>query len=106
MLDGSHITISLYRVDKGEKEKQYLPLSGDWNEYLGFSTFGKPNPSPRGGGRYSWGGRQFLCAIGFYFRIYQEWQDKNDNPGLKSFLELDPEESTTGIPRILDKVFW
>lgn len=102
MIDTSHIAISLARVTPGE----YLPPSGSWEVYLGYTPGRRPNPSPLGGGRYSWGKDQFLCAIGFYARIYHDWQEANGNPGLAAFLSQDPAPGTTGIPRLLDKVFW
>ncbi len=102
MIDTSHIAVSLNNIASGE----YLPPGGSWDMYLGYAPKRKPNPSPCGGGRYSWGKDQFLCAIGFYARIYQEWQETNSYPSLAAFLSQDPVEGTTGIPRLLDKVFW
>ena len=101
MIDTSH-GISLYNVASGE----YLPPGDSWDEYLGYTLEGKPNPSPRGSGRYQWAKDHFLCAIGFYARIYHDWQEANGCPGMTAFLSLDPVQGTTGIPRLLDKVFW
>ena len=102
MIDTSHIGISLYNVASGE----YLPPGDSWDEYLGYTPEGKYNPSPRGDGRKSWKRDQFLCAIGLYARIYHDRQEANGCPGVTAFLALDPVEGTTGIPRLLDKVFW
>jgi len=102
MIDISHIGISLYNIHNDD----YLPPVGAWIEYLGYKPNGKANPSPRGAGRNSWKAAQYLCTIGFYARIYSVWQINNGNPGLKAFLNLDSSKHTTGIPRVLDKVFW
>lgn len=100
IIDTSHIAVSLNNIASGE----YLPPGGSWDMYHGYAPKRKHNPSPRGCSRYSWGKDQFLCAIGFYARIYQEWQEANSYPGLVAFLFQDPIEGTTGIPRLLDKV--
>ncbi len=101
MIDINHTAISLYNVAPGE----YLTLSS-WDEYLGYTPRGKINPSPRGGGCKRWRKDQFLCAIGFYAQIYHDWQKANGHPGMAAFLSQDPTQGTTGIPRLLDKVFW
>lgn len=102
MIDTRHIGISLFNIAPGE----YLPPGDSWDEYLGYTPRGKINPSPRGGSRNRWRKDQFLCANGFYARIYHEWQEANGNPGMTAFLFLDPVQGTTGIPRLLEKVFW
>lgn len=102
IIDSSHIGISLYNVFK----QDYTPTQGTWDKYLGHTPKGKVNPSPRGEGRTNWGADQYLCAIGFYSKIYNAWQEINKQQGLEVFLSLDPVEGTTGIPRLLDKVFW
>jgi len=65
-----------------------------------------PNPSPCGAGAQNWGSSQLLCAIGFYERIYEEWQTRNSQPGLQAFLTLDSSRGTTGVPRVVDKIMW
>lgn len=102
MIDISHIGISLYNIHKDD----YLPPTGDWIQYLGYKPKNKLNPSPRGAGRNYWNIDQYLCAIGLYARIYNIWQKIKNNPGKKDFLSLDPLDGATGIPRVLDKVFW
>jgi len=102
IIEPKHIGISLFNLAPGE----YLPPGDSWNTYLGYTPRRKINPSPRGGGRCRWRRDQYLCAVGFYARIYQDWQEANDTPGLDAFLSLDPKQSTTGIPRLLEKVFW
>ncbi len=102
VIDVKHTAISLYNIAPGE----YLPPGDSWDEYLGYTPRGKVNPSPRGGSRNRWRKDQFLCAIGFYARIYHEWQEANGRPGMTAFLSLDPVQGTTGIPRLLEKVFW
>jgi hypothetical protein len=102
VIDVKHTAISLFNVAPGE----YLPPGDSWDEYLGYTPRGKVNPSPRGCSRNRWRKDQFLCAIGFYARIYHEWQEANGNPGMTAFLSLEPVQGTTGIPRFLDKVFW
>ncbi len=102
MIDTRHIGISLFNIAPGE----YLPPGDSWDEYLGYTPRGKVNPSPRGGSRNRWRKDQFLYAIGFYARIYHEWQEANGRPGMTAFLSLDPVQGTTGIPRLLEKVFF
>lgn len=102
MVDITHIGISLYNIHQDD----YLPPGNNWKAYIVKTPFGKPNPSPRGAGRNSWKTDQILCAIGLYARLHEEWQDKNGNPGVNAFLELDSPNIMSGIPRILDKVLW
>lgn len=102
MLDGRHIAISLYNVDRGE----YLPPGNNWRSYLGRDKRTPINPSPQGDGRYNWDCYRYTQAIAFFERIYSDWQDAYGNPGLAKFMSLDPDTGTTGVPRIIDKVLW
>ncbi|MCX6696263.1 MAG: hypothetical protein NTV84_01620, partial [Methanoregula sp.] len=85
---------------------EYLPPGNDWSQFLGRHEKCVVNPSPRGAGRDSWDSFRFTQAIAFFERIYSDWQIENGNPGLAAFLKLDPVTGSTGIPRIMDKVFW
>ncbi len=102
MVDINHIGISLYNIHPND----YFPPGNNWEAYIGKVPVGKPNPSPRGAGRNAWHADQILCAIGFYARLYEEWQATNGNPGIQAFLKLDISKGTSGIPRILDKALW
>ena len=104
MIDGKHSGVSYYNFAR-ETFAPPLGLSS-WSDWLGYPVKGVPNPSPRGGGRNNWMADQFLAAIGANQHIYELWQSAHGNPGLFSFLELDPTPGTTGIPRIIDKVLW
>ena len=104
MIDGAHTGISYYNIDRAT----YTPPLGivEWSGWIGHQIMGVPNPSPRGGGRRSWGADQFLAAIGVNQHIFEIWDAANGNAGLRAFLALDPVPGTTGIPRIIDKVLW
>ena len=104
MIDGKHTGVSYYNIAR----TTYAPPMNivNWSRWIGHQIAGVPNPSPRGAGRNSWGPDQFIAAIGANQRIYETWQELNGNPGFGAFLELDPTPGTTGIPRIIDKVFW
>ncbi len=102
MLDRTHIALSLYEMCRSD----YLPPGGSWHRYLGFPAPNTPNPSPRGAGAQIWRSSQLLCAIGFYERIYEEWQTQNGQLGLEAFLTLDSSRGTTGVPRVVDKIMW
>jgi len=104
MIDGKHAGISYFNIVR----ETYTPPLGivEWTRWLGAPIDGVPNPSPRGGGRDSWGWKQFMAAIGINQHIYELWQAANGHPGLADFLALDPTPGTTGIPRIIDKSLW
>lgn len=104
IIDGLHSGPSYYHIDRDT----YRPPLGltEWQEWLGAPIQGVANPSPRGGGRTAWGWERFTAAIGINQHIYEIWQREHGNPGMKAFLALDPTPGTTGVPRIIDKVFW
>lgn len=104
IIDGLHSGPSYYHIVR----ETYMPPLGltEWQEWLGAPMQGVPNPSPRGGGRTSWGCDRFLAALGINQHIYELWQHEHDNPGIDAFLALDPTRGTTGVPRIIDKVLW
>lgn len=102
MIDAHHIGISLNRILADD----YFPPGDSWEDYLGYSPKGKLNPSTQGAGRHSWKDDQFLCTIGFYSHIYQQWQNENGNPGMDSFLRLDAINNCSGITRIIEKALW
>lgn len=102
MIDAHHIGISLNRIHADD----YFPPGNSWKDYLGYSPIGKLNPSTQGAGRNSWKVDQFLCSIGFYSRIYQQWQRDNGEPGIDAFLKLDVRNHCSGIPRIIEKALW
>lgn len=102
MIDAHHIGISLNRIHADD----YFPPGNSWEDYLGYSPKGKLNPSSQGAGRHSWKDDQFLCAIGFYARIYQEWQKENGNQGIDAFLKLDTINHFSGVPRVIEKALW
>ncbi len=102
MLDRTHIALSLYRIDRDD----YFPPGGSWSAYLGSPPPRTPNPSPQGAGSEAWQADQFLCAIGVYERIYEEWQRRHNQPGLAAFLALDGAPGTGGVPRVVDKILW
>ncbi len=102
MIDAHHIGISLNRIHADD----YFPPGNSWEDYLGYSPHGKLNPSSQGAGRHSWKDDQFLCAIGFYVRIYHEWQKENGDPGMDAFLRLDTINHFSGVPRVIEKALW
>jgi hypothetical protein len=103
MIDGRHTGISYYNVTPST----YLPpLTLTWDAWVGAPLVGRPNPSPRGGGRRNWGPQQFLAAIGVNQHIYELWVAAHPGAGVPGFLALDGIPGTTGIPRVIDKAFW
>jgi hypothetical protein len=102
MIDAHHIGISLNRIHADD----YFPPGNVWADYLGYFPNGKLNPSTQGAGRNSWKDDQFLCSIGFYARVYQQWQEHNGNPGIDAFLKLDMADHCPYIPRIIEKALW
>lgn len=102
MIDAHHIGISLNRIHVDD----YLPPGNNWKDYLGYSPNGKLNPSTQGAGRNYWKDDQYLCSIGFYARIYEQWQKDNGNPGKDAFLKLDISDHCSCIPRIIEKALW
>lgn len=104
MIDGRHTGLSYYHIVR----PTYTPplKLTNWAWWLGAPMIGTPNPSPRGGGRTSWGWHQFMAAVGINQHIYELWQAANLHPGLAAFLALHPTPGTTGIPRIIDKGLW
>ena len=105
IIDGEHIGIRLYEIPKHE----YQAPGGNWFRYLGkptpsgVKTF---NPSPRGAGRKSWDSFRYLCAIGFYARFYQCWLSQRRGSEVAEFVMMDPNDVHTGIPRVIDKIFF
>lgn len=81
ILDRRHIALSLYEICRSD----HLPPSGSWHRYLGSPAPNTPNPSPCGAGPQNWGSSQLLCAIGFYERIYEEWQTRNSHRDCRRF---------------------
>lgn len=105
MIDRRHTGLSCYHIDRST----YLAPSvaqGSWDLWVGARFRGVVNPSPTGAGAASWGGHQFLAAVGINQKIYELWQAANGFPGLPAFLALDPTPGTTGILRVLDKALW